>query len=122
MRQSEIRGYAIRYLDDVAKNNGKCKYGFLAQLVREASTKNNSLQIYKADILNEARRIVAKQTKVTRQLSASTINNEHLHVDDQVDDLQVDDLQLTVRTNILDNAVANPQSPPLLAGGGGRRQ
>ena len=117
MRQSEIRGYAIRYLDDVAKNNGKCKYGFLAQLVREASTKNNSLQIYKADILNEARRIVAKQTKVTRQFSASTINNDPLHVDDQVDDLQVDDLQLTVRTNILDNAVANPQSPPLLAGG-----
>jgi hypothetical protein len=117
MRQSEIQGYAIRYLDNVAKNNGKCKYGFMTGLVQEASTKNYALQIDRTDILNEARRIVAKQRKLSRQLSgttkSSTINNEPLHVDD----LRVDDLQLTVRTNILDNAVANPQPPPLLTGG-----
>jgi hypothetical protein len=117
MRQSEIRGYAIRYLDNVDKNNGKCKYGFLAGLVREASTKNNALQIYKKDILHEATRIVAKQRTVSQQLSGTTkectINNEPLDIDDP----RVDDLQVTVRTNIIDNAVPNPQPPPLLPGG-----
>jgi hypothetical protein len=116
MRQSEIRGYAIRYLDNVSKNNGKCKYGFLAGLVREASSNNNDLQIYKTDIQNE-RRIVAKQRKLSPQLSGttktSTINNEPLDIDHPL----VDDLQLTVRTNIVHNEVANPQPPPLLAGG-----
>jgi hypothetical protein len=63
MRQSEIQGYAIQYLDNVAKNNGKCKYGFMAGLVREASSKNNSLEIDRTDILNEARRIVGKKRK-----------------------------------------------------------
>jgi hypothetical protein len=117
MRQSEIRGYAIRYLDNVHKNNGKCKYGFLAGLVREACTKNNALQIYKKDILNEATRIVAKQRTVSQQLSGTTkectINNEPLDIDDP----RVDDLQVTVHTNIIDNAVPNPQPPPLLPGG-----
>jgi hypothetical protein len=117
IRQSEIRGYAIRYLDHVSKNNGKCKYGFLAGLVREACNNNNALQIYKTDIRNEATRIVAKERKLQQHLSGttktSTINNEPLDVDDP----QVDDLQLTVRTNIVHNAVANPQPPPLLAGG-----
>jgi hypothetical protein len=117
MRQIEIRGYAIRYLDNVAKNNGKCKYGFMAGIVQEASTKNNALQIDRTDILNEARRIVTKQRKLSQQSSgttkASTINNEPIHIDDP----RVDDLPVTVSTNILDNAVANPQPPPLLAGG-----
>ena len=71
MRQIEIRGYAIRYLDNVAKNNGKCKYGFMAGMVLEASTKNNALQIDRTDILNEARRIVTKQRKLSRQLSGT---------------------------------------------------
>jgi hypothetical protein len=44
-----------------------------------------------------------------------TINNEPLDVDNS----RVDDLQLSVGTNILENAVANPHPPPLLAGGGG---
>ena len=64
MRQSEIRGYAIRYLDNVAKNNGKCKYGFMAGLVREASSVNNVLQINSRDIEDEVARIVAKQRQV----------------------------------------------------------
>ena len=117
MRQSEIRGYAIWYLENVAKNNGRSKYGFMTGLVQEASSKNNALQIYKTDICNEARRIVAKQRKLQRQLSGttkkSTTNKDPLDIDDP----QVDDLQLTVRTNIVHNAVANPQPPPLLAGG-----
>ena len=117
MRQSEIRGYAIRYLDNVDKNNGKCKYGFLAGLVREACTKNNALQIYKKDILHEATRIVAKQRTVPQQLSGTTkectINNEPLDIDDP----RVDDLQVTIRTNIIDKPVPNPQPPPLLPGG-----
>ena len=57
MRRSEIRGYAIRYLDNVAKNNGKCKYGFMAGLVREASSENNALQINSRDIETEVARI-----------------------------------------------------------------
>jgi hypothetical protein len=117
MRQSEIQGYAIRYLDNVAKNNGKCKYGFITGLVQKASSKNNALQIDKTDILNEARRIVAKQRKLSRELSgttkSSTINNEPLKVEDP----RVDDSQVTVHTNILDNAVAHPHPPLLLAGG-----
>ena len=117
MRQSEIRGYAIRYLDNVSKNNGKCKYGFLAGLVREASTNNNALQIDKTDIRNEARRIVAKQRKLQRQLSGTTKKSTTDKDPLDIDDPQVDDLQLTVRTNIVHNAVANPQPPPLLAGG-----
>jgi hypothetical protein len=125
--KSEIRGYAIWYLDNVSKNNGKCKYGFLAGLVREASSNNNALQIYKTDIQNEARRIVAKQRKLSQQLSGatktSTIINEPLDIDDpqvnelDVDDPRVDDLQLSVGTNILDNAVHNIHPPPLPAGG-----
>ena len=65
MRQSEIQGYAIRYLDNVAKNNGKSKYGFMTGLVQEASSKNNALQIDRTDILNEARRIVGKKKKIS---------------------------------------------------------
>jgi hypothetical protein len=122
MRHSEIRGYAIRYLENVAKNNGRSKYGFMTGLVQEASSKNKALQIDSTDILNEARRIVAKERKLSRQLSGttkpSTINNEPLHVDDP----HVDDLQLSVGTNILDNAVDNPQPPPLPAGGGDRSE
>jgi hypothetical protein len=116
MRQSEIRGYAIRYLDNVAKNNGKCKYGFMAGLVREASSKNNALQIDSRAIENKAERIVARQRKVSRELSgttkASIIINEPLHVDDP----RVNDLQVSVCINILDHAAANPQPQPLVAG------
>jgi hypothetical protein len=82
--------------------------------VREASSNNNALQIYKTDIQNEARRIVAKQRKLSQQLSGatktSTINNEPLDIDDP----QVDDLQLTVCTNIVHNAVHNTHPPPLV--------
>jgi len=70
MRRSEIRGYAIRYLDNVAENNGKCKHGFMAGLVREATSENNALQINSRDIENEVARIVAEQRKV--QLSVNT--------------------------------------------------
>ena len=117
MRQSEIQGYAIRYLDNVAKNNGKSKYGFMTGLVQEASSKNNALQIDRTDILNEARRIVAKQRKLSQQLSgttkSSTINNEPLKVQDPC----VDDLQVTVHTNTHHNALAHSHPPPLLPGG-----
>ena len=87
MRRSEIRGYAIRYLDNVAKNNGKCKYGFMAGLVGEASSENNALlQINSRDIETaEVARIVAKQRKVSPELSgttkASTTINEPLDAD-----------------------------------------
>ena len=84
-------------------------------LVREACTKNNAL--YKKDILHEATRIVAKQRTVPQQLSGTTkectINNEPLDIDDP----RVDDLQVTIRTNIIDKPVPNPQPPPLLPGG-----
>ncbi len=82
MRRSEIRGYAIRYLDNVAENNGKCKHGFMAGLVREASSEYNALQINSRDIETEVARIVAKQRKVSPELSgttkASTTINEPL--------------------------------------------
>lgn len=45
IRQSEIQDYAIRDLDNVAKNNDKCKYGFMAGLVQKASSVNNAVQI-----------------------------------------------------------------------------
>ena len=72
MRRSEIRGYAIRYLDNVAENNGKCKHGFMAGLVREASSENNALQINSRDIETEVARIVAEQRKVSPELSGTT--------------------------------------------------
>ena len=85
MRRSEIRGYAIRYLDNVAENNGKCKHGFMAGLVREASSENNALQINSRDIETEVARIVAEQRKVSPELSgttkASTTINEPLDAD-----------------------------------------
>ena len=77
MRQSEIRGYAIRYLDNVAKNNGKCKYGFMAGLIREASSVNNVLQINSRDIEDEVARIVAKQRQV-KVNEAATANPQPL--------------------------------------------
>jgi hypothetical protein len=71
MRRSEIRGYAIRYLDNVAKNNGKCKNGFMAGLVQEASSVNIVPQINSRDIENEVARIVTKQRKVSPELSGT---------------------------------------------------
>ena len=56
-REKLIRGYAERYLDNVEKNNGKCEYGFIAKLVREASSLTDVLQITNKDIENEASRI-----------------------------------------------------------------
>jgi hypothetical protein len=82
MRQSEIRGYATRYLDNVANNNGKCEYGFMAELVREASSVTDVEQITRDDIRNEVARIVAKQRKVSPESSGtpkvSTTINEPL--------------------------------------------
>ena len=109
MRQSEIRGYAIRYLDNVAKNNGKCKYGFMAGLVREASSVNNVLQINSRDIEDEVARIVAKQRKVSPELSGTTKALD-------ADDPRGDGLQVSVGINLLAHAAANPQPPPLVAG------
>ena len=74
MRRSEIRGYAIRYLDNVAENNGKCKHGFMAGLVREASSENNALQINSRDIETEVARIVAEQRKVSPELSGTELS------------------------------------------------
>ena len=65
MRQSEIQGYATQYLDNVANNNGKCEYGFMAELVREASSVTDVLQITRDDIRHEGARIVDKLTKVS---------------------------------------------------------
>ena len=78
MRRSEIRGYAIRYLDNVAKNNGKCKYGFMAGLVREASSVNIVLQISSRDIENEVAKILAKQRQVeVNEELQPTLNHYH---------------------------------------------
>ena len=79
IRQSEIRGYAIRYLDNVAKNNGKCEYGFMAGLVQEASSVTDVPQITRDDIRHEVARIVEEQRKVSLEISgmpnvSSTIN------------------------------------------------
>ena len=79
LRQSEIRGYATWYLDNVVKNNGKCKYGFMAELVQEASSVMDVPQITRDDIRNEVARIVEEQRKVSLEISgmpnvSSTIN------------------------------------------------
>ena len=79
IRQSKIRGYATRYLDIVAKNNSKCDYGFMAELVREASSVTDVLQITRSDIRNEVARIVEERRKVSLEISgmpkvSSTIN------------------------------------------------
>ena len=110
MRQSEIRGYAIRYLDNVSKNNGKCKYGFMAGLVREASSVNNVLQINSRAIEDEAARIVAEQRKVSPELSGTTKALD-------ADDPWGDGLQVSVGINLLAHAAANPQPLPLVAVG-----
>ena len=115
MRQSEIRGYATRYLDNIANNNGKCEYGFMAELVREASSVTDVEQIKRDDIRNEVARIVAKQRKVSPESSGtpkvSTTINEPL--DGPLGDV----LQVSVGIDVLARAAANPQPPPLVAGG-----
>ena len=117
MRRSEIRGYAIRYLDNVAENNGKCKHGFMAGLVREASSENNALQINSRDIETEVARIVAEQRKVSPELSgttkASTTINEPLDADDPWGN----GLQVSVGINLIAHAAVNPQPLPLVPGG-----
>ena len=40
MREVLIRGYAKRYIENVAANNGKCTYGFVVGLARESSSSN----------------------------------------------------------------------------------
>jgi BspA type Leucine rich repeat region (6 copies) len=119
MRKSEIHEYATRYLDNIANNkNGKCDYGFMKKLVQEAFSKNDTLQITRDDIRDEAARIVAKQRKVSPESSsgtpkASTTIDEPLDADDPPGDV----LQVSVGIDVLAREVANPQPPPLLAGG-----
>ena len=118
MRKSEIHEYATRYLDNIANNkNGKCDYGFMKKLVQEAFSKNDTLQITRDDIRDEAARIVAKQRKVSPESSgtpkASTTIDEPLDADDPWGE----ELQVSVGVNVLAHAAANPQSlPPVGAG------
>ena len=110
MRLSEICGYAIWYLDNVAKNIGKCEYGFMAGLVREASSVNDVLQINSSDIKNEVARIVVKQRKVSPESTgmpkASSIIDEPLDVPSR------DVLQVSVGIDLLAQAASNPQPLP----------
>ena len=59
-REKLIQGYAERFLDNVAKNNGKCEYGLMGDLVQEASSLTDVILITHKDIGNEASRILAK--------------------------------------------------------------
>ena len=70
-REKLIQGYAERYLDNVEKNNGRCKYGFMGDLVREASSLADVLQITRKDIGHEALRFLAEQREVSPELSGT---------------------------------------------------
>jgi hypothetical protein len=79
----------------------------MAGLVREASSVNNVLQINSRDIEDEVARIVAKQRKVSPELSGTTKALD-------ADDPQGDGLQVSVGINQLAHAAANPQPLPLV--------
>ena len=87
-REKLIQGCAERYLNNVAKNNGKCEYGFMGDLVREASSLTGVLQITRKDIGHEALRILAEQREVSPEspgtLQASTTIDEPLHTPGRV--------------------------------------
>jgi hypothetical protein len=90
----------------------------MAGLVGEASSENNALlQINSRDIETEVARIVAKQRKVSPELSgttkASTTINEPLDADDPWGN----GLQVSVGVNLIAHAAANPQPLPLVAVG-----
>ena len=115
IRQSKIRGYATRYLDIVAKNNSKCNYGFMAELVREASSVTDVLQITRSDIRNEVARIVEERRKVSLEISG--MPKVSTTIDEPLDGPPGDVLQVSVGIDVLTRAAANPQPPPLVAGG-----
>ena len=53
MRDILVRGYAEQYIENVAANkNGRCSYGFVANLVREAASVAEVLKISNRDIEN----------------------------------------------------------------------
>jgi hypothetical protein len=87
-RDKLIRGYSERYLVNVANNKGKCKYGFMGDLVQEASSLTDVLQINRKDIGHEASRIWAEQREVSPELSetlkAFTTINKPLHTPGRV--------------------------------------
>ena len=111
MRKSFIRGYATRYLDNAAKNNGKCNYGFMNELVQEASSVTDMLQITRSDIKNEAAKIVAERRKVSPELTGTTSSktiDEPLDADAPPGDV----LQVSAGIDLLAHAAAYPQPQP----------
>jgi hypothetical protein len=109
-REKLIQGYTERYLDNVAKNNGKCEYGFMGDLVQETSSLTDVLQITRKDIGHEASRILAEQREVSPELSgmlkASTTIDKPLHTPGE------GELHASFGLNLLARAAANPHPLP----------
>jgi len=85
MRDILIRGYAERYIENVAANkNGRCSYRFVANLVREAASVAEVLKISNRDHENEAARIMAKRREVSPE-SSGTLQASSTTVD-EIDD------------------------------------
>jgi len=113
-REKLIQGYAERYLDNVEKNNGRCKYGFMGDLVREASSLTDVLQITRKDIGHEASRILAKRREVSLEssgtLEASTMIDGPLYTS------WGDALQASFGLHLLAHAAAEPHQLPFAGG------
>jgi hypothetical protein len=109
MREVLIRGYAKRYIEHVAANNGKCMYGFVVGLARESASVTDRLRINRKDIINEATRIMAKRREVspgTLQASPAT---------EAVDTPGGNETQVAVGLNLLARAAAEPRPLPPVA-------
>ena len=113
-REKLIQGYAERYLDNVEKNNGRCTYGFMGDLVQEASSLTDVLRITHKEIGNEASRILAKRREVSPEssgtLEASTMIDEALHTS------WGDALQASFGLHLLAHAAAEPHPLPFAGG------
>ena len=117
MRDILIRGYAQRYIENVAANkNGRCSYGFVAKLVREAASRAEVLGICNHDIENEAKRIMAKRREVSPASSASGTLQASSTTVEEIDDTPGGDvIQGSVGLNLLARAASEPHPLPPVA-------
>ena len=115
MRDILVQGYAEQYIENVAANkNGRCSYGFVANLVREAASVAEVLKISNRDIENEAARIMVKRREVSPE-SSGTLQASSTTVDEIDDTPGGNVIQAPVGLNLLARAASEPRPLPPVA-------
>ena len=115
MRDILVRGYAEQYIENVAANkNGRCSYGFVANLVQEAASVAEVLKISNRDIENEAARIMVKRREVSPE-SSGTLQASSTTVDEIDDTPGGNVIQASVGLNLLARAASEPRPLPPVA-------